>query len=121
MRVRLPVGRQARPRVLDGFDARERNAGRRREVPGEPRRERFDVIDRILPGERIHRVLHRIGRQAGRVVTVRVNRLERAFERDAHGQVHDFVRPAPAADLQQPHVRFAVSIPGEHLRSAVVE
>ena len=47
--MRLPASRQPRPRMLDGLDARERDAGLRREVPGQAGRERFDVIDRILP------------------------------------------------------------------------
>jgi len=53
-----------------------------------------EVLDRprqVLAGERVDRVLHRVGRDDVRVVAVDVRSRELAFERDRDGQVADLV------------------------------
>ena len=81
-------------------DAEMRTRRHRRladEMIREPQRERLDMLDRILPRERVDRVLHRVGRQARRVVALDVDRLERALELHVERQVDDLVAAAGAA------------------------
>ena len=49
-------------------------------------------MERILPRQRVDGVLHRVGRQARRVVAVGVNRVERTFELHVERQIDDVVR-----------------------------
>ena len=79
----------------------------------EPQRELLHVIDRILPRQRVHDVLHRIGRMARGVVAVDVDLLERAFELDVDGEIDELVLGGGALDLHQPHARFAVTVPAQ--------
>ena len=60
--------------------------------------ERLDMVDRILPRQRVHRVLHRVGGDARRVVAVDIDRVERPLELDVDRQIDELVRRiAPAA------------------------
>ena len=79
----------------------------------EPETERLDVLDVILARERIHGVLHRVGRQTRSVVAVDVHRLERTLERHVEGEIDDLVRIPGAPHLHEPHARLAVAVPGQ--------
>src|SRR5215470_1257792 len=80
---------------------------------GQARRKRLDVIDRILPRERVHGVLHRVGRQTAAVVAFDIDPLEGTLERDTEREIDQVVRIGTAANLHQPHVRFAISVPAQ--------
>ena len=94
-------------------------AGLARKCSASAERERLDVVDRILPRQRVDGVLHRVGREARPVVAVDVDRVERAFELDVDRQIDELVRIAGPPHLHQADPRLAVAIPGQirHERS----
>ncbi len=111
------------PAMLDGANARASHGRHGEKMRGESTGKRLDVIDRILPRERVDRVLHRVGRDAGTVVAVDVDAIERALELDVDGDVDDLMPdvipswcPCPLegpAHFHQAHARLAVAVPRE--------
>ena len=70
-------------------------------------------VERVLGGERVDDVAHRVGRgQAG--VVAAVDGLEVAAQRDVDGQVAQRVALAPADDLDDADLRLAVLVGAEH-------
>ena len=104
--VRLSAGGQAAPGLFDSADpdARDRRFGEK--MIGEPERERLDMLDRILPRQRVDGVLHRVGREARPVVAVHVDGLERALELNLDRQVDQLVRIAGTPHLHEPDARL---------------
>ena len=76
-------------------DARHGRLGH--EVIRQAAGERLDVSERILSRQRVHRILHRVGGDARRVVALDVDRVERALELDVDRQVDELVRRIRAA------------------------
>jgi len=67
---------------------------------GQPTAKYLDRLDLLLlPGQRIDRVLHRVGRQAKAVVALGVNSVKIAFESDIDSQVLYLVALSAAVDL----------------------
>ena len=101
--------------MFGGGDANPRDPRFGGEVFGQTQSERFHVVDRIAPRERVDRILHRVGREAAAVVAVDVDGVERAFELDVQRQIHDLVRRRRrrTAHLHEADARFAVAVPGQ--------
>ena len=76
----------------------------------EPRAERLDVLDRMLLGQRVHHVAHRVGGQQAGVVSIDVRGLEVALEPHVDGEVAQVVAAGPARDLDQ--ADLGLSVPG---------
>ena len=72
------------------------------EMLGEPEAERLGLADRLSRGQRIHRVLHRVGRQHVAVVAVGIGLVVVPFEADRDRQVAQVVTIAAARDLDEP-------------------
>ena len=102
--------------MLERADARAGYGRLLSEVIREAERERLDVRDRVAARERVHRVLHRVGREARAVVAGDVHIVERALELHVDREIDDVVWIAGvrAAHLHEAHARFAVPVPGEH-------
>ncbi len=101
--MRATGSRDPFPAVLDRRDAHVRDGGLRREVFRQPFGERFDVGDRILTGQGIHRVLHRISGQTRTVVAAGVHDFERALELHVEREVDELVRITLPPHLHEAH------------------
>ena len=118
MRVGAATGRQALPPLFGRGHAHaidERPAG---EMLGQAQKERFDVVDRIVPRKRVHGVLHRVGRETPGVLSLHVHRRERAFELHVDREVDDAVRLSVVVALRPAHLHetdpgLPVAIPAE--------
>ena len=84
------------------------------EVAGHRRAEVLDRFQRMLPGQRVGDVLHRVRRDDQAVVADRVRVGEIPFELDLDRQLADLVAVGPAGDLRQPDPRLAVGMLGEN-------
>ena len=80
------------------------------EVLGERSAVGLDRAVEVVHGERVGRVLHRVGGDHQRVVAIGVGGLEIAFEGDRHGQVADAVTARIAGDADEPDRRLAVAV-----------
>ena len=58
--------------------------------------ERLGLLDRMTCGQRVHRVLHRVGRQHAAIVAIRVGLVVLALEPDGDGEVLQVVPIAVA-------------------------
>ena len=67
------------------------------EVPGQPQPELLERADAVLAGERVHRVLLRVGRQHVALSPVRWRGVEVAGQRDGDGEVEQVVPVSAAA------------------------
>ena len=76
--------------------------------------ERLNARQRMILGQHVHRVLHRVGRDDVAVVAVRVATGEVAFEGDVDADLLQLVPLAVPRDFRQPHVRLAVRIVLQH-------
>ena len=101
--------RNAAPQMLGEIDA---DPGQPlvalEEMPGEREPERFGLTDPVARGQRVDGVLHRIGRQHGAVVAVRVRLVILALEPDRDGQIAEIVPIGSAAKLHEADPRFAI-------------
>ena len=83
---------------------------------GEPPPERLDraadavKVVEAVGGERVHRVLHRVGGDHEPVVAVRVRRVEVALEGDRHGEVANGMALGPADQPDEPDRLLAVAV-----------
>jgi len=104
-------GRESGPYPFRDFDTR---AGDLRILPQEVCRQRdaelLDLIDADPRGQRVHRVLHGVGRQHFPVVAGDVRLLEVSFESNRDGQVLHVVPIAVTHDLDEPDSRLAVTV-----------
>ena len=88
-------------------------------VPRQPQAERLGIVDRIAGGQRVHGVLHRVGRQHVGVVAVGVGFVVVTLEPDRDRQIPQVVPIAVARDLDEsdavicrrPSQRACVTIP----------
>src|SRR5207253_1507093 len=83
------------------------------EVAAEGPGEAFDVGQRVVAGDGVDGVLHRVGRDDFRVVAVGVGGLEGAFELDVDGELLELVDVGAAGDLGQADLGLAVGVLGE--------
>ena len=88
---------------------------RSRKCTREEKPERLWLADRMLRGQRIHGVLHRVGRQDVAVVAVRVRLVVLALEPDRDGEILEVVAIAVARHLDEPDARFSVGSLSEHV------
>ena len=101
------IGRQPCSRMLT---VARSTCGVVEEVLGERRPIVLDRAVEVLLGERVGRVLHRVGGDDVRVVAVGVGGREVALERDGDGQVAQPVRRRVAPDPDEPDRRLAVAV-----------
>ena len=76
--------------------------------------ERLGLVDRMLRRQRIHGVLHRIGRQDVAIVAIRVGLVVLAFKPDRDREILEVVAVAVPRDFDEPDARFAVGRFSEH-------
>ena len=79
---------------------------------GEP--EWFGSVDGLERRKRVDGILHRVGRQNGFVVAVRVDLVIMPLELDRDGEISEVVAIAMTADLNEPHRRLAIRRVNEH-------
>ena len=120
VRMRASIDSQLRPRLLDRADSHTFNRFLRNEMISECAGECLHALERPLAGEGVYRVLHGIGRDAQAIVAG-IHRVERSFELDVERQVDEAIRLEGVAargphDFDEPHVRLAVPVPGNHAR-----
>src|SRR5688572_14382103 len=103
------------PALLRHVDPDAPKAGvPRQEVPAEPQRERFGFLHSTRRGQRVDRVLHRVGRKHAAVVAIRVRFVVVAFESHRDREVGEIVAIAVPRHLDEPDSRFAVGRFREH-------
>ena len=99
------------PQVLGEIDPhprRPRAAVQKVIAQGQP--EVLDVVERVLGGQRVDGVLHRVGGEDALVVPLRVGRREIPFEADAHRDVLELVALRAAADGHQADRLFSIIV-----------
>ena len=109
-----PVDADPLQRLLDQADGRPLDVGvMLEEVARQRRAEALDRLERVLLGQRVGDVLHRVRRDDQAVVAGGVRAGEIPFELDLDRQLADVVAVGPARDLRQPDPRLAVGMLGE--------
>src|SRR5258708_22967298 len=108
-RESVPI--HADPLALGDFDAHARDLPVvTQKMPDQLAGEIFDLLAGPGLGQRIDRVLHRVGGEHGPVVARGVNRIEIAFELNINGDLGEVVAIGVARDLQYPPARFSLII-----------
>jgi hypothetical protein len=83
-------------------------------VPREAQAERLGLADRLLRRQRVHRILHGVGREHGAVVAAGVRRVVVPLERDRDREIAQVVAIRPPQHLDQPHPGLAVGRLSDH-------
>jgi hypothetical protein len=106
---------QAAPEVLREIDTHTRQAQvALQEVARQNQAERLRILDRLAGGERVHGILHRVGRQHAAVVAVGIRFVVVTRESDRKGEVVQVVAVPVPADLDDSHARLAIRRLSEH-------
>ena len=96
--------------MLDDVHARAGDArAGREEVLDEPPSERLDLVDRMLLGQRVDGVAHRVGSEQAGVVSLDVRGVEVALEPDVDREVAQVVAVGPARDLDEADLGLSVA------------
>jgi hypothetical protein len=96
--------RQPLPGLLADRDGRGGHPPVAEEVLDERRAERRERVQRVIGGEPVDDVAHRVGGHQAGVVVARVRSFEVALEHDVDGQVAQAVPLRAASELDQAHL-----------------
>ena len=115
MRIFGAADHEALPRLLDEADGRLGHlAIGFQEVLGQRHAETLDVRQRMLPGEDVDGILHRVGGDDLAIVAVAVGGVEISFQPHIDAHLDQVVAVCVAGDFRQLNLRFAIGVVREN-------